>query len=191
MKSHCSASHADCCSVHQAETFLGHHSERSETSKLDGLVCADDLALAILHLAVEENVVVSFQSTSDVGKWRKISRCRDGTTEGDDGHKVVVEQSSDVLDNHESDGRVATKEGVDSGQHGTTYDRSGQVVTLEAKGALIEVIAGLALIRRQKHARVLVLDEGSLHANEVTATGVCAATVAGVDTCLIVSMPIA
>jgi hypothetical protein len=100
----------------------------------------------------------------------------------------VVEQGSNVLDNHESDGRVTTEKGVDSGQHGTAYDRSGQVVALEAEGALIKVIAGLTLIRGQKHAGVLVLDEGSLHANEVATAGVCAATVAGVDTCLSVSM---
>jgi hypothetical protein len=64
-------------------------------------------------------------------------------------------------------------------------------VTLETKGALVKVIAGLALIRGQKHAGVLVLDKGSLHADEVATAGVCAATVTGVDTCLIVSMPIA
>ena len=86
---------------------------------------------------------------------------------------------------------MTTKKGVDSGQHGTAYDRSGQVVALEAKGAFIEVLAGLALIGRQKHARVLVLDEGSLHADKVATAGVCAATVTGVNTCLTVSMPFA
>jgi hypothetical protein len=61
-------------------------------------------------------------------------------------------------------------------------------VTLEAKGALVKVIAGLALIGGQKHARVLVLDEGSLHADEVATAGVCAATITSVDTCLAVSI---
>jgi hypothetical protein len=54
-------------------------------------------------------------------------------------------------------------------------------VALEAKGALVKVIAGLALVGRQKYTRVLVLDKGSLHADEVATAGVCAATVASVD----------
>ena len=93
----------------------------------------------------------------------------------------MVEQSSNVLDNHESDCRVTTKKRVDSGQHGTADDWSGQVVALEAERALIKVIAGLTLVGGKKHARVLVLDESSLHAHEVTASGVCTATVSGVD----------
>ena len=62
-------------------------------------------------------------------------------------------------------------------------------MALEAKGALVKVIARLALVGRQKHAGVLVLDEGSLHADKVATTGVCAATVTSVDACLTVSMP--
>ena len=102
----------------------------------------------------------------------------------------MVKQGSDVLDDHKSNGGVATEEGVDSGQHGSAYNRSGQVVALEAKGALVKVIAGLALVGRQKYTRVLVLDKSSLHADKVATAGVCAATIASVDACSYVSVPL-
>ena len=61
----------------------------------------------------------------------------------------MVEQGGNVLDDHESDGRVTTQQRVDSCQHCATNDWSGEVVALEVERALVKVITGLANVGGQ------------------------------------------
>ena len=68
VQGHCGTGNTDCSAVHQTKTFLGHHSGRGQASELDGTVCAHNLALAIGHSAVQEDVVVTLQGSSNVGQ---------------------------------------------------------------------------------------------------------------------------
>jgi hypothetical protein len=68
MQGHCGTSDTDRSAVHQTKTFLGHHSCRCKAGELNGAVCTHNLALAIGHSAVQEDVVVALQGSSNVGQ---------------------------------------------------------------------------------------------------------------------------
>lgn len=103
----------DCSSVENSETFLRLERDGGDVVESESFGRRENL-LATISNDANLDVRVTSEGSGDVREGREISRSRDGTTKGNDGKNVVVDQGDESFEYRPSNSRVTTTSEVQS-----------------------------------------------------------------------------